>query len=277
MPLRFCSDIHPHLFLDFFNPSMLICIHRIQDGNRSLTMRNKILFVLVGQLIIILAVIALAQTGPLFGPKHSATGLQPVSSSGATGLQPVSSSGATGLQPVSAPELISYLGRLTTSTGQPLTATVDMTFTFSAAESGSTIYLSILQPSVPVVSGLYNLLIGSGTITPGTESTLASLFQNHSTVYLGLRINSDPELSPHTRIASVPYALQASYAASCDLSSIITAAWNNPDHDLGGYNSLLLDGHDCNVPEPKIHPVNPAVGWSIIAPMHEQANISKET
>jgi len=70
----------------------------------------------------------------------------------------------------SVPQLINYQGRLTNAAGEPLDGvTVDLTFAFYGVESGSTpLYLTVLQEDVLVTGGIYNVLIGSGTVTPGT-------------------------------------------------------------------------------------------------------------
>ena len=93
----------------------------------------------------------------------------------------------------SVPQLINYQGRLTDNTGQPLDGdTVDLTFAFYGVQSGGTAYLSVLQEDVLVTKGIYNLLIGSGTITPGTESSLADVFQKHKDVWLGVKVDTVP-------------------------------------------------------------------------------------
>ncbi len=57
--------------------------------------------------------------------------------------------------------------------------------------------------------GLFNVLIGSGTITPGTETALADVFQKHADVWLGVEVNEDGEMIPRSRIGSVPFASKA--------------------------------------------------------------------
>jgi len=87
----------------------------------------------------------------------------------------------------SVPQLINYQGRLTDPSGQPLDGvTVDITFSFDGTATGGTAYLSVLQEDVLITGGLYNILIGSGPITPGTESTLSDVFQKHVDVWMGV-------------------------------------------------------------------------------------------
>ncbi len=102
----------------------------------------------------------------------------------------------------SAPQLVNYQGRLTNAAGQPLAdgTTVDLTFAFYGVESGGTSYLTVLQEDVVVTGGIYNLLIGSGTVTPGTEPSLSAVFQNHQDVWMGVKVDADAEMTPRARI-----------------------------------------------------------------------------
>ncbi len=111
----------------------------------------------------------------------------------------------------SSPRLINYQGRLSDSAGMPASgATVDFTFSFYGTESGSTpLYLSVIQEDVKVERGIYNVLIGSGTVAPGEENDLTSVFANHSEVWMGVKVGEDPEMTPRARIGAVPYALHA--------------------------------------------------------------------
>ncbi len=110
----------------------------------------------------------------------------------------------------SVPQLINYQGRLLDDADLPLAdgLTVDLTFAFYGVESGGTEYLTVLQENVQTSNGIYNVLIGSGAITPGTESSLSAVFQKHSDVWLGIKVNQDAEMAPRTLITSVPYAIR---------------------------------------------------------------------
>lgn len=149
----------------------------------------------------------------------------------------------------SVPQLINYQGRLTNSSGQPLDGvTVDLTFAFYGVESGGTpLYLTVLQGNVMVTGGIYNVLIGSGTVTSGTESSLSDVFQKHRDVWLGVKVDSDPEMTPRSRITSMPYAMT------------VDAGWldsylGNNDFDGDGYTKLMAGGTDCNDNDASIYP-----------------------
>ena len=125
----------------------------------------------------------------------------------------------------SVPQLISYQGRLTNAAGIPLDGVnVDLTFAFYGVESGATpLYLTVVQNNVAVSKGIYNVLIGSGMVIPGTESDLAGVFQHHSQVWLGIKIGPDPEMIPRARITSVGYALRAGSSDSVAPGAILAA------------------------------------------------------
>ena len=123
---------------------------------------------------------------------------------------------------------------------------MDLTFRFYSAESGGTLYLSVSQPGVAVSQGIYNVMIGSGTITEGTESTLAQVFQKHSEVWMGVSVNTDPEMTPRARISSVPFAMKAEKVDTAWLTAFKQAS------DFDG------DGHeystDCDDGDPLVGP-----------------------
>lgn len=97
------------------------------------------------------------------------------------------------------PELINYQGRLTDASGTPLDTTVAMTFTIYDDPADGSIIWSESQTSVTVANGLFAVLLGS--VNPIGEVVFADTVR-----YLGIKIGTDPEASPRTRLVSVPYA-----------------------------------------------------------------------
>jgi len=147
----------------------------------------------------------------------------------------------------SVPQLINYQGRLTNAAGIPLEGTsVDLTFRFYSAETAGDLYLTVSQTNVQVSKGIYNVLIGSGTITPGTESTLAAVFQKHAEVWMGVKVGADPEMTPRARITSVPYAMKVDMRLIGDFLA-------KPDWDGDGYPKTGEPG-DCNDGDASINP-----------------------
>ena len=157
----------------------------------------------------------------------------------------------------SAPQLINYQGRIANESGVPLTgSTVDLTFRFYSAATGGTLYLTVIQQDVAVNNGLYNVLVGSGAITPGAEISLADVSPTTPRCRLGVAVDADPEMTPRSRIASVPYALACSSSAGIDLS-LIDRGINQPDYDSDGHDKPLFLGDDCNDSEAEAYPARP--------------------
>ncbi len=113
---------------------------------------------------------------------------------------------------------ISYQGRLADSSGNPVTnAGLGMKFRlYNAATGGSALWTETYS-GVPVNGGLFHVLLGSVTPIP------ASLFSSNSTLYLGITVGADTEMTPREQLASAPYAMQASQALTVPDGSITTA------------------------------------------------------
>ena len=98
-------------------------------------------------------------------------------------------------------DLIDFQGRLSDDSYNPINGTVPITFSFYSAPDALEAQWSETH-SVDVNEGLFHVTLG--TITPLTEDVFDS-----SERWIGLTVGSDSEMSPRTRIASVPYALQS--------------------------------------------------------------------
>ncbi len=101
---------------------------------------------------------------------------------------------------------INYQGYLTDSSGNPVNATLPMTFRLYSAASGGTALWTETQSAVVVNDGLFSVLLGS--VTPIPIIVLA----NNNDLWLGIAVGADSEMSPRDKIASAPYALLANVA-----------------------------------------------------------------
>ena len=90
---------------------------------------------------------------------------------------------------------INYQGRLTDSAGNPLDDTYTMTFKLYENATGGTA-LATDTHSVTVTDGLF-----STTLNLGTNS-----FDGRA-LWLGIKVESDPEMTPRQELQPVPYAL----------------------------------------------------------------------
>jgi len=120
------------------------------------------------------------------------------------GFLTAQNSGAWPLQQTGASlNSIPYQGRLADASGNNLTGTYPMVFSlYEAAMNGSPLWTE-QWPSVQVSDGLFNVMLGSIAAIP------QSVFVNKSTLYLGMRIGSDAEMTPRVQLGTVPFAVQA--------------------------------------------------------------------
>jgi hypothetical protein len=100
------------------------------------------------------------------------------------------------------PKLINYQGSLTDDTGSPVAdGDYNMVFTIYDSESGgSGLWYSGIQP-VHVENGQFSYLLGS--VNPLSQA----LFEDTAR-WLGIKVGSDPEIDPRTRLVTVPYAFR---------------------------------------------------------------------
>ncbi len=106
------------------------------------------------------------------------------------------------------PNLIGYHGVLNDKDGEPISSTVTMTFSIYDVPADGTALWTETQ-TVPVSNGLFNVELGAITPLP------TSLF-DQDTLYLGIQLASDEEMTPRQRITSGSYTYRA---ASADIAS----------------------------------------------------------
>ncbi len=96
------------------------------------------------------------------------------------------------------PHWISYQGYLARPDGTPLDTTVSITFRlYPEFSSVSPIWDEIAD--VTTVNGIYNVLLGAADNFPQT-------FFDDGSMWLGIQVGTDAEMSPRIDLAAVPYA-----------------------------------------------------------------------
>ncbi len=102
-----------------------------------------------------------------------------------------------------APDLIPFQGYLTDDAGDPLAdGTYALTFKLYTVSSGGSATWTEAHTGgneIQVTDGLFHVLLGS------IQSLSGITFEQQ--LYLGITVESDPEISPRTQLGSVPYAL----------------------------------------------------------------------
>ena len=110
------------------------------------------------------------------------------------------------------PHLMNYQGKATDKSGMPLNGTYNLTFRIYNSETGGTLKWSETQPNIPISNGIFQVQLGS----------VAQLNLPFDEPYwISIEINTDGEMTPRTRLASVPYAYKADKANSLDPSYVL--------------------------------------------------------
>lgn len=101
---------------------------------------------------------------------------------------------------------IAYQGRLADTSGNPLTDTVNMTFRlYAAAGGGAPLWEEQWTGanSVQVSDGLFNVMLGS------VNAIGQEVITGNGSLFLGITVGTDSEMSPRVQLGSVPFATQA--------------------------------------------------------------------
>ncbi len=151
---------------------------------------------------------------------------------------------ATTVQPAGAmagavtPGVVSYQGTLTDASGKPLNGTINMTFRLYAAPTGGTAVWTEAHTganAVPVSNGLFNVLLGSLTPIP-------SEVWSNATLYLGVQVGSDAEMTPRELVGGVPVAQAAGVAQDLLVGQNLQMNLHELDYGTvapGNYTTLL--------------------------------------
>jgi hypothetical protein len=134
-----------------------------------------------------------------------------------------------GAMPLNAPlaqgastSTVAYQGRLADAGGTPLTGTYSMIFRlYSAASGGVPLWEEQWTGpnSVAVSDGLFNVMLGS--LTPIPQSVITE----NDSLWLGITVGTDDEMTPRVQLGSVPYTFRANQATEADHAT-------NADHAI---------------------------------------------
>jgi hypothetical protein len=109
------------------------------------------------------------------------------------------------------PRLINYQGKLTTPSGALVDAIISMQFSIYADSTTSFALWSETQDSVKVEKGIFNVFLGS--LNPISDSVFDGTIR-----YLGIKVGTDPEMSPRKAMVSVGYALKSKITDTASFS-----------------------------------------------------------
>src|SRR5262245_12280635 len=135
------------------------------------------------------------------------------------------------------PDRVNYQGVLRDAAGNPRNGSFDMTFRFfDSPAAGNEIlvdrHLAAGSGAVVVGSGLFDVALGSGTVTDGAAAlpgdpytTLAALFRDFTGVFMQIEIGAEV-LSPRVQVVAAPYALHSKRAVSAGTADSALSAGN---------------------------------------------------
>lgn len=123
------------------------------------------------------------------------------------------------------PKLISYQGLLNNQSGVPVNGTVSFVFTIYGVPTGGVAMWTEAQ-TVSVSNGVFNVQLGSITPLP------ASLFST-DTLYLGVKVGADGEMSPRQRLAAGAFSLRAEVANSLEGGVVPLNLFKEPSPPTG--------------------------------------------
>lgn len=102
------------------------------------------------------------------------------------------------------PQRTSYQGYLTDNSNNPLNGSYDLTFKIYDDSIGSNILYEETHTGVPVVEGLFSVLIGGLSFVGPYDDYLFA----EPDRFLGIQVGADPELAPRTRLTTAPYSFR---------------------------------------------------------------------
>lgn len=102
---------------------------------------------------------------------------------------------------------INFQGKLTNTDGTNVTnGTYSIVFSIYTVSSGGSNIWTETQPSVTVADGVFQVSLGSVTALPGSVNFATS------SLYLGVKVGADAEMTPRIQFTAAPYAFNASTA-----------------------------------------------------------------
>jgi hypothetical protein len=115
------------------------------------------------------------------------------------------------------PLFMTEQGRLLDSSGNPVAGPVTLKFSLyndptmtgaSPSASGPLLWTDTMT-NVPLDAGFFSAILGSTAADPLTVSIFKDAATAGKSLYLGITVNTDPELSPRQPLNTVPYAFVA--------------------------------------------------------------------
>lgn len=121
------------------------------------------------------------------------------------------------------PKTFSYQGTLRRANGALANGTFDIRLRLYDAPVAGTVLHNELLEDVVVRDGAFSIVVGDGATKIGD-----TVF-NNATLYLGITVNNDSELTPRQRLHPVPWAMQATSAQTAVTASNLAQGGGVPN------------------------------------------------
>ena len=165
------------------------------------------------------------------------------------------------IQAATPPELVNFEGVLRDASGVPETGTKDMEFLFYDTDGGATCpavggtllltdsHLFAGTGDVTITGGLFNVELGGGAITAGSQASLSDVFRDNAAVYVEVKVTTET-LCPRIHVTSAGYSMNSDHLDGVDSSGYIdtsaTAQTKAGDLSLGG--DITVNGGEIFLP-----------------------------
>jgi len=114
---------------------------------------------------------------------------------------------------------INFQGKLTNTDGTNVTnGTYSIVFSIYTVSSGGSNVWTETQPSVSVTDGIFQVSLGSVTALPG------SVDFNSNSLFLGVKVGADLEMTPRIQFTASPYAFNANQVGGLTSSQFVQLA-----------------------------------------------------
>jgi hypothetical protein len=121
-----------------------------------------------------------------------------------------------------APNDLTFQGRLLEADGRPFEGQVQLEIGIWTALQGGDLVYGEVHPAVPVLEGVFGVLLGTGTVPSGGTPLDPDVFADPER-YLELRVDGEL-LEPRLPVSSVPYALQSARSTVATFAATAASA-----------------------------------------------------
>ena len=144
----------------------------------------------------------------------------------------------TGTSPTHAAinQQINFQGKLTNPDGTNVTnGTYSIVFSIYTVSSGGTAVWTETQGSVSVTDGIFRVALGSVTSLPG------SVDFNGSSLYLGVKVGADSEMTPRVQFTAAPYAFNSDTLDGRDSTGFVQLGISSAQTDGSTNSSVFIN------------------------------------